>query len=177
MSAPQSPGPPAPGLGRRGRWVRGIATVAVLAVLAVGQALDTNDLFPLGSLSQYATARDLNGEVRAVTLTADTADRTAVPIRLDQRTVGVGRAEIEGQLGRIVDDPSLLQSLADAYEALHPDRPPLLELRLHRSTRDLADGRVVGEPTLELLAGWNVVDQAPVTIAVDLARESAVSQP
>lgn len=135
---------------------RSVGAAAALVLLGTGQALDSNDLFPFGTLSQYATARDMNGTIRSVYLTADTAQDEEVPIRLSQFDVGVGRAEIEGQLTRIVNDPSLLQSLADAYSAMHPDRPELLELQLMRSTRQLQDGYVVGEPELEQLATWTV---------------------
>jgi hypothetical protein len=148
--------PPPRRLSRPGLFARSTGTVAVLVVLATGQALDSNDLFPFGTLSQYATARDMNGTIRSVYLTADTAEAEEVPIRLSQFVVGVGRAEIEGQLARIVDDPSLLQSLADAYSAMHPERPELRELQLMRSTRQLRDGYVVGEPELEKLVTWTV---------------------
>lgn len=149
-------------LSRTGTLVRGVATVTALAVLGVGQWRDTNDLFPFGSLSQYATARDMNGTVRSVFLQADTAgtdggagdERVRVP--LDQHVVGVGRAEIEGQLSRIVADPSLLQGLAQAYAAMHPERPPLRRLHLMRSERRLRDGVVVGSPVVEQLATWTV---------------------
>ena len=51
-----------------------LAVVAVgLVVLGYAQFADTNDLFPFGSLSQYATARDMNGTVRSVFLEAEPA--------------------------------------------------------------------------------------------------------
>jgi hypothetical protein len=143
-------------LSRTGFAVRAAATLAFLGVLAYGQIRDTNDLFPLGSLSQYATARDMNGTIRSVYLTADTAEASGERISLDQSVVGVGRAEIEGQLDRIVEHPRLLQSLAAAYAELHPNRPLLRVLHLMRSERQLRDGLVVGEPKTEELATWSV---------------------
>lgn len=157
-------------LSRAGLLTRGVVTLAVLAVLGYGQWRDTNDLFPFGSLSQYATARDMNGTVRSVFLQAETAgpdspgptagpdapERITVP--LDQQVVGLGRAEVEGQLTRIVDDPSLLQGLAEAYSEMHPDRPPLRRLYLMRSERQLQDGVAVGTATVEELASWTVLD-------------------
>lgn len=119
--------------------------------------LDTNDLFPLGSLSQYATARDMDGTVRSVYLEADTADGRRVRVALDAREVGVGRAEVEGQLARVLADPSLLQALADARSELRPQEPPLRTLHLMRSERQLRDGVEVGTPAVEELATWRVL--------------------
>ena len=132
------------------------ATAAVLGVLAAAQVVDTNDWFPFGSLSQYATARDLNGAVKSISIEAVDASGETVRVPLNQTGVGVGRAEIEGQLGRILADPALLQSLADAHAGLHPDEPAYRELTVVRSTRTLVDGRPSGEPTLETLATWTV---------------------
>ncbi|ACQ79081.1 conserved hypothetical protein [Beutenbergia cavernae DSM 12333] len=131
-------------------------TALVLVVLVVGQVRDTNDLFPFGSLSQYATARDMNGTVRSVYLSAEFADGTTDQIALNQNVVGVGRAEIEGQLDRIISDPSLLQGLADAHAALRPSDPQPTHLYLRRSIRQLEDGLVVGEPEIETLTEWEV---------------------
>ena len=143
-------------LSRGGRLARLVALAAALAVLAAGQVLDTNDWFPLGSLSQYATARDMDGTVLSVYLEADTVDGRRIGVPLDAREVGVGRAEIEGQLSRIVDDPSLLQALADARAELRPGRPPMRTLHLMRSERQLRDGVEVGSPSVEELATWQV---------------------
>ncbi|WP_066585438.1 hypothetical protein [Cellulomonas timonensis] len=132
------------------------ATAAVLGVLATAQFVDTNDWFPFGSLSQYATARDLNGTVKSISIEAVNASGETLRVPLNQTGVGVGRAEIEGQLGRILADPALLQSIADAHAGLHPDEPAYTELTVVRSTRALVDGRPSGEPTHEALATWTV---------------------
>lgn len=150
MTGPDHPLP------RGARIGRTLALGAALVVLTAGQVVDTNDWFPLGSLSQYATARDLDGTVRSVYLEADTADGRRVRVPLDAREVGVGRAEIEGQLSRILADPSLLQALADARADLRPDRPALRTLHLMRSERQLRDGVEVGTPVVQELTTWQV---------------------
>jgi hypothetical protein len=40
------------------------STAIALVILTCGQLLNTNDFFPLGSLTQYATAKDLDGTVK-----------------------------------------------------------------------------------------------------------------
>jgi len=133
-----------------------VAVALCLAVLTVGQLTDDNDLFPLGSLSQYATARDPNGTVASAYVEADTVAGTTVRVPLDPRGVGVGRAEIENQVDRIVAEPALLQSLADAHAGLHPDEPRYTRLVLYRTVSQLRDGRATGEVTVTELARWDI---------------------
>jgi len=142
-------------LSATGVAVRIAGTVAALGVLAYGQVTDTNDLFPLGTLSQFATARDLNGTVRSTYLLADTATEDGRRIAMNDRTIGVARAEVEGQLQRILDNPELMQSLIDGYAALKPNREPVQTLYLMRSVQRLEDGYVVGEPEEVELLRWD----------------------
>ncbi|QGH68454.1 hypothetical protein [Pseudactinotalea sp. HY158] len=131
------------------------ATFAALAVLTAGQIVDTNDWFPLGSLSQYATPRDLDGTVRSVTLRADFPDAEDRHVALSEHVVGTGRAEVEGQLQRFIDDPELLGVFARSYAQLNPGRPLPEVLYLKRSTQQLRDGEADGEPTVEILVEWH----------------------
>lgn len=141
----------------KGRRWRLAATAAALSVLVYGQIADTNDLFPLGSLSQYASPHDLNGVVRALYLEADVEGQDEpVTIRLDQWTVGLGRGEIENQLWRFREDPGLLQELADAHAALRPDRPQPTHLYLRRTVRQLENGVPVGVEEIVTVAEWAV---------------------
>ncbi|WP_146197189.1 hypothetical protein [Serinibacter arcticus] len=133
------------------------ATALALGILVAGQVHDTDDYFPLGSLSQYGAPKDLNGTVRSVYLEGLLPGETEpVVIGLSHASTGVARGEIEGQLGRFVDDPSLLQSIADAYAQLRPERAQPEVLYLRRSVVQLADGHAVGEPEILTLATWEV---------------------
>ena len=132
------------------------ATFVALVVLTLGQLHDTNDYFPLGSLSQYATPRDMDGTVRSTYIMADTVSGDHVRVPLHKDGVGVGRADIESQLDRIVDDPSLLQGLADAWSELRPDADQYTALYVMRETTQLEDGLQAGEPTVEELTTWVV---------------------
>lgn len=132
------------------------ATAVALGVLTLGQLHDTNDYFPLGSMSQYATPRDMNGTVRSTYMLADTVSGDQVRVPLNPEGVGVGRADIEAQLGRILDDPSLLQAIADAWAALHSEADQYIKLYLMRDTYQLEDGINQGEPITEELTTWEV---------------------
>ncbi|HET6729299.1 MAG TPA: hypothetical protein VFG96_07750 [Jiangellaceae bacterium] len=141
----------------RGRaWRVGIA-LAGIAALVHGTLADSDDYFPFGSMAQYASAHDLDSQVRSVYMLADTdSGRERVPVALHATGTGIGRAEVEGQLGRILADPSLMQTIADAYRALHPDRDQYTTLYLMRDTYQLRDGYQAGPPATELLAEWDV---------------------
>jgi hypothetical protein len=148
-------------LGTTARTWRVVVTLAALTVLIIAQLMpvsrvDTNDWFPLGSLSQYAFAGDPDGTVKSASVVGVTASGDEVRVWLDQMGIGVGHAEIEAQLGRIVADPSLLQGVARAYTWRYPDRPPLVELRLEQTTTQLHDGKPTGTPTTVVLATWAV---------------------
>lgn len=137
-------------------WRAGTAVIG-LAALTLSQFSLSDDYFPFGSLTQYATARDMNGMVRSACLLATTEEDPAPQeLAIGARTVGIERGDLEKQLGRIIDDPSMLQPLAESYERLHPDAEPLTSLTLCRSISQLEDGRAVGEPEVIILAEWDV---------------------
>ena len=144
-------------LSRRGRaWRVGMA-LAGIAALVHGTLADSDDYFPFGSMAQYASAHDLDGQVRSVYMLADTeGGLERVPVPLHATGTGIGRAEVEGQLGRILTDPSLMQTIADAYRTLHPERDQYTTLYLMRDTYQLRDGYQAGQPATELLAEWDV---------------------
>lgn len=144
-----------------GRGWRICAILVALVILVVGQVRNDDDLFPLGSLAQYASAQNLNGSVRSVFMTADfpvDGENEAVlgqKISLNQAVVGVGRGEIEGQLQRFIEDPELLAVLGRAYVELNPGAVPPEALYLKRSIRSLKDGTPTGEETIEVIVEWH----------------------
>jgi hypothetical protein len=137
-------------------WRIAAATLGLLALLH-GTLRDSDDYFPFGSMAQYASAHDLNGQTRSTYILADTeSGHEGVRVPLNATGTGIGRAEVEGQLPRFIDDPSLLQVIADAYREIHPDRDQYTHMYLMRDTYQLLDGYVVGEPETDLLAEWAV---------------------
>lgn len=143
-------------LSRVGIATRLAATVAALSVLAVGQLTDSNDLFPFGALSQYATPRDMDGTVKSTFLMVETVNGDEQRVPLNPHYVGVSRSEVESQLGRIRSDPSLLQGLANASEQLRPNADRFAVMHLLRNTYQLIDGEQQGDPATEELATWTV---------------------
>ncbi|MGO3064807.1 MAG: hypothetical protein ACTIIT_02160 [Brevibacterium linens] len=134
-----------------------VVPAIAFVILTCGQFLNTNDFFPLGSLTQYATAKDLNGTVNSTCLEAQFPGEDE-PRRLgfNTATVGIERGDVESQLDRVIAHPELLQSMADSYIRLHPDEPKPETMILCRTTTQLQDGLAVGEPEQTTLATWEV---------------------
>lgn len=133
------------------------ATLIAFVILTCGQFLNTNDFFPLGSLTQYATAKDLNGTVNSTCIAAQfPGEDEPRKLGFNAATVGIERGDVESQIDRVVTHPELLQTLADSYVRLHPDEPKPEKMILCRSTTQLKNGHSVGEPVEKTLAEWEV---------------------
>jgi hypothetical protein len=126
-------------------------TVAVLVAVLYGTFWGEDDLFPVGPFKMYAGTQRVNDPVptmqfEVVTEEGDTLDLRALAF-------GLRPAEIEGQLDRVKNDPSLLEDMVASYERLHPDEPRLVVVRVMHGTYHLEGGRPVGYVE-ETLAEW-----------------------
>lgn len=143
-------------LSRGGRAVRATVTgVAGLALLA-GTLWGTNDHFPFGPFTMYATARRTDGYVRQTRVEAVDADGRRFTV--DDAATGLRRAEIEGQIAGFRDEPHRLASVADAYERRHPDAPTLVRVDIVQRRYDLEDGQPSGEVTKDIVLSWTAGD-------------------
>jgi hypothetical protein len=132
-----------------GRRARLTATLAVLALLLAGTLWGTDASFPFGPFKMYSTRADVDSPVvstRVVGLTG-----AGEEVRLSGGEVGLRRAEFEGQLPRLVDDPALLVTLAETYARRHPGGPALVEVQVVQRHFELADGRPTGAWTDRVL--------------------------
>lgn len=127
-----------------------------LIILSIAQVISTNDWFPLGSLSQYSYARPLDSPTKAVRIRALTEEGTDRGISLSNKGIGVGRAEVEGQVQRIIDNPQMLEGIARVWSLQRPQGPALTEVRMERVTRYVSDGVPTGEQDVEVLTTWTV---------------------
>jgi hypothetical protein len=126
-----------------GKAVRLGVTVAVGGLLLAGTVVGQDDAFPFGPFRMYATTDSLDAPVKSTRMEAvDTAGRR---FALRGETVGLRRAEIEGQLGRFRDDPQRLGAVATAYRNRHPDGPGLARIEIITRHLALDGGRPTGE--------------------------------
>ena len=143
-------------LGTIGRTVRLVVALVGIALLVHGSVRGTDDLWPFGPMSQYAMTVPDDASITYTRISARTDAGSTVDVPLNIEGAGVARAEIEARTGEIVADPSLLQAVADGWARKHPGKPKYVKLELIRDTTKLVEGRVVGPPSSEVLATWQV---------------------
>lgn len=138
-------------LSASGRRVRLTVALLFLSALLVGTAFGDDDNFPFGPFRMYSTRNSLDGFVNSPEFVGITTDGEELSVPFQD--LGLRRAEVDGQMTRMVEDPGLLGLLVEAKEELDPGAPDLVELRLYLRVTDLEDGYPAGE-TVELLATW-----------------------
>jgi hypothetical protein len=140
-------------LPRAGKALRLAITAVVLVLLGWGSLAGQDDDFPIGPFVMFAFTTASDGDVRAARLEAvtDAGERVRVP--LEPASVGLRRAEIEGQLGRVVARPELLRGLASAYARLHPGAPRFVQMDVVMHVVRLRAGVAAGESDT-VVATW-----------------------
>lgn len=124
----------------------------LLAAVVAGTFWGSDDHFPFGPFRMYSVANKTDGAIRVPALEATTI--SGLRMEMDFEETGLRRAEVEGQMDRLLDDPSLLRHLATSYERLHEDADPLSELRLIEEVNYLRDGEPY-RTDRRVLATWS----------------------
>jgi hypothetical protein len=138
---------------RSGRLLRLVVVAVVLGLLAWGSWKADDDAFPVGPFVMFAFTTPPDGEVRSAAVEAvDVLGRRA-PVLLEPDIVGLRRAEMEGQIPRVIERPDLLGALADSHARLQPTAPAWRQVDLVEHRVQLRDGRAISESTV-VLASW-----------------------
>jgi hypothetical protein len=148
--------PPVVRLSRTGRWARLVATTVLLALLLGGTLWGDDADFPFGPFRMYSTRADPDAPVvstRVVGLTG-----AGEEVRLSGGQVGLRRAEFEGQLDRVEENPELLGLLADSYAESHPSGPEFRSVQVIQRRFELADGVQTGEYTDRVVVDYELED-------------------
>ena len=135
-----------------GRRARLAATVVVAGLLLLGTLAGQDDAFPFGPFRMYATRDAPDGMV--VSTRVEAVDSTGRVLVVPDTATGLRRAEIEGQVGRFRQDPSLLAALSRAHDRLHPQEPSYDEVRVVERRYLLRDSRPTGAQTEQVVATW-----------------------
>ncbi len=139
-------------LSTAGRRVRAAVTAVVALLVLAGTLVGQDDDFPFGPFRMYSTRDDPNGTVLSTRVEA--VDRTGRVRVVDERSTGLKRAEVEGQVGRFREDPALLGALAEAHRRLRPGEPPLVEVRVVEQRYALRDSRPTGGTSERVVVRW-----------------------
>lgn len=139
-------------LSRPGRIARVAVTLVAGALLLGGTIAGSDDHFPFGPFRMYAGVNAPDDP--APDPRVEATDVAGATVALDERSTGIRRAEIEGQMQRYAAEPELLRRVADAYAARHPDAPALVEVRLVQRWHEIRGGRVTGAQRDEIIAVW-----------------------
>jgi hypothetical protein len=147
--------PPVRRLGRVGLIGR-LAALALGTVLVVHGTVFGNDVqWPFAPMAQFAFRVGPDDSIRSLYLAARTVQGQDIVVPLSPPNLGIGRAEVEGQLPAIQRDPRLLKDLIEPYPRLHPGAPALAQVWLRERVTVLKNGRANGE-YVETLVGWPV---------------------
>ncbi|MEO6714474.1 MAG: hypothetical protein ABIM89_13720 [Mycobacteriales bacterium] len=130
-------------MSRSGRRARAGVASAVIALTLFGTRYSEDEAFPFGPMSMFAFRTVPDGEV-AVASVRGIAEGATDEIVLSTGSFGLRRAEVEGSLGRMQQDPALLGDLVLARERIHGNLPKLTYVRIVQSTYLLQDGQKVG---------------------------------
>lgn len=125
-----------------------------MALLVAGTVVGQDDDFPFGPFRMYSTSNRTTGNVTVLSLEARTATSGWFEVQPVPATVGMNRAEFEGQQPRFIEHPELLGAVANSYHRLNPAGEPWTELRLIREATEVVDRVPTGEVTEEVLAEW-----------------------
>ena len=131
--------------------MRVVVTALVLVTLLAGTVNGRDHHFPFGPFRMFAHKTKTHGRVTAAALGAVSVD--GEPVSVTFKSLGLRRAEVEGQIGQHREDPNLLPNLAKAYERAHPRGPELAELELVNRIFYLRNGKVVGRD-VKTLGVW-----------------------
>lgn len=145
-------------LSPRGRVIRLIIGAAILALTIGGTVFGDDFAFPLGPPRMYATRADPDAPVSSTRVVGFTAEGEEV--RLSGGEVGLRRAEFEGQVPRLVENPSLLGLLAMTYQANHPEAAPLMTVAIIVRRFDLDNGAQTGAYVDDVLVTYAVPDDS-----------------
>ena len=131
------------------------ASVIGIGLLLNGSLRMSDDVWPVGPLSQYAFSPAKDATIVITRVEGLLADGRRIDLPLRVETAGISRAEIEARIPEITADPSLLRSVADGWSSRHRGEPPLLRIWLVQDQTRLVDGRV-GPTRLVEIAAWEL---------------------
>lgn len=130
------------------RRARLAATVVVFGLIVAGAFVGTDHDFPFGPFRMYSTSGRSTGAVRTAALRGEWRGQR---VEVHSESIGIRRAELEGQYDRFLEEPRMLAAVAQAFrdKGVRLDRLQLIVV-----IRRVVNGRRVGESTHRVLTEW-----------------------
>lgn len=132
---------------------RSLALAVSLVLLLLGSWRGSDDHFPFGPFLMFAGGGPTDGVVESTTLQAKTA--TGDLVQVPEDVSGLRRAELEGQLGRFVEQPALLSQFAVSHALLRRGEPRYTDVLVVQRRHEVRQRRVVGHTDVVLVT-WRV---------------------
>lgn len=144
-------------LGPRAKSWRAVLVLLLAAGFLGGTSLGDDHWWPFSPWRMFSTSTDPNTAVASTLIEVRTAaePQTWAPAPLTPSSVGLNRAEIEGRLDLIRDDPHVLASLAASHARLRPADPAWLGIRVVIRRHLLSNGSPTGEVRDQTVAQWD----------------------
>lgn len=139
-----------------GKFIRLVIAAAILALTLVGTVVSDDEAFPFGPPRMYATRADPDAPVSSTRVVGLTDAGAEVP--LSGGEVGLRRAEFEGQVPRLVDNPELLGLLALTFADNHPEAESLQAVAIIVRRYELVDGVRTGSYVDDVLVTYPIPD-------------------
>ncbi len=157
--------PELPGLTiRQVAWRMVVLGLGVLVITAV-TLFGSDRTWPFAPMGQYAFSVPDNGEIHSPGIEGQTMSGEIVRLPLSTGGVGIRRAEIEGQIPLLIEQPYRLQAIAVQIKARHPQWPAYQQIRLVDDVTYLRNG-TLDRTEHKILATWQVdnpMNPKPVT--------------
>lgn len=118
-------------------------TMVVLVLVTATTFWGGDDFFPFAPFKMYSFSKELDGWAGSTRVEVVNAEGERFSLTED--ATGFRRAEVEGQKSRFVEDPSLLEHIAEAYEDTNPDKPEIVTIEIIERRYKLEDGHQTGE--------------------------------
>ncbi|WP_460499012.1 hypothetical protein [Glycomyces tarimensis] len=135
-----------------GRAVRITITLVVTALVVATTFWGADDYFPFAPFKMYSFSHDLDGWAKSTRV--EGVNEAGERFLLSEASTGFRRAELEGQMSRFREDPSLLQYVAEAYESTNPDKPEIVTVEIIIRRYELEDGHQTGEVEETVEVSW-----------------------
>lgn len=143
-------------LGGGSRGWRALILIVACALFIAGSLVGDDPWWPFGPWRMFSTATKPTGAVSVMSVEVQTTDsRQWAPVSLNPPSIGLNRAEIEGQVPEIIDNPARLGTLAKTHAQLRPNTPRWTDVRLVRRSTVIENSRPTGEMRMQVLAVWH----------------------